>query len=491
MVINTRWVVLIIAILPIIMFFLRLDTSTLSWSPDTQSFVELYPYRQPLYGYFYNLIKILGFQESQISLFQILLLTLALIFLIYEVCRIDIPIVILFALVLIWWFPLFTAICSQSVLFISESLFYPLLLMMCALCLRFQRTNNDIWMLLTMLSVVTAVFLRSAALAVLPATISILVLAVLLGDEHVRKIAQKSLVVVVILWGVIPIFIGRSPWQTQTPLDRSGMVFLPRIVMIPASLDLDEPQKSQWDRLNHSFISAGQNLSCLERSLYESQLQEAVRYEIGSKLLLSGMDLSPSEINSGDWSTVKATYQRAFTLFKEAIRQKPLAYFLSTTCHFWGMVSAGTHVDTESRQAIYQALQQVDQETWSLAKFRTDYPLNRFDIPLKPHTEWVYRIFRFLMVMAALIGVSVSFGRIFRSIFYRRRLDIRALTWMLLTVWLIAHSLLIALSVYPDLRYVMANFIIQWTLLALSLDGLTRRWSTRLILDLSKPGDND
>jgi hypothetical protein len=327
-------------------------------------------------------------------------------------------------------------------------------------------------MLLAMLIVVVVVFVREAALAVLPASIAILIITFLLGEEKLRRTALKSLVLVVIAWGILPVLVGRLPWQVRTTLDRSGMVFLPRIVMISASLDLSEPRKSQWDKLNNSFIAAGKKLSCSEQSMFESQLQEAVRYEIGPKLLLDTVDTAQLQGTTIDKIAIKAIDDQAFRLFKQAVRQDPGAYLVSTSCHFWGLVTAGTHIDTTSRQLVYRSLQLVDPETWALAKFRTDYPLNRFDIPLKVHTQWIYGAFRLLTAIATLVGIVVSLQSLFLAIFRSRRLNIQSLVWMLPTGWLVAHSLLIALSVYPDPRYVMANFIIQWTLLALAFDSL-------------------
>jgi hypothetical protein len=262
-------------------------------------------------------------------------------------------------------------------------------------------------------------------------------------------------------------------------LNFGGLVFLGRLALIPSELDISEPQRSQWSRLNASFIAAAEHLSCVERSLYESQLQEAVRYEIGPKIILGRSDIL--RLNSTDvQESTLHDLERSLELFKEAAIRRPGAYVKSTICHFWAMVSAGTYADTGARQAVYAALQQVDPEAWRLARFRKDYPLNRFDAPLKAHTEWTYRMMRLLAFGGTSLGFAFTLKKLFSGITGQRRLDADALTWMLLTSCLLAHSLLVGLSIFPDPRYVMANFVIQWTLLALALDWVSGRWGARV-----------
>jgi hypothetical protein len=474
-----RLLVLCMVVGPLATFIWKLDPNSLSWSPDTQSYIDLFPYRQPLYGYFFQGLTALGMSLYGIAVLQVILLALAVMLLVYEASRTRVPALVLIILVLLWWFPLATHFRSYAASFTSEAIFYPLLTMLCALCLRFRRTGGKTWIVAATTGVIILCFVREAALALVPATIATLSLVCVFGALHLRWTAAKLLILVAILTGIVPLLIGRSPWRIRPPLDLSGFMFLPRVVMVPADVDVDEPRRSQWNRLNASFIAAGASLSCAERSLYESQLQEAVRYHIGPRVLLGRPDAFALNAPEARAATLDENLNQSFGLFQEAVLRSPWAYITSTFCHFWAMTTAGTHVGTASRQAVYSALQHVDSKTWKIAPFRTDYPLNRFDAPLKTHTQMAYRLFRLVAFAATLIGIAMTLKQLLSVITGTAALDAEGFTWMLLTGWLLGHSLLVALAQFPEPRYVMANFIVQWTLLALALDALHNRRGAR------------
>lgn len=280
-----------------------------------------------------------------------------------------------------------------------------------------------------------------------------------------RIVSIKALTLVLLLTALTPTLFGRGLWEIGTSVDRSGFVFIPRVVMNPARLSIEDDNNARWARLNNSFISAAEDLSFAERAMYESQLQEAVRYYIAPKLFFENAEVW--NLAKNNRSELGQIYKSAFEIFKEAISQSPLAYISSSTSHFWGMISAGTHIGTTSRQRVYEALENVDPETWKLAKFRNDYPLNRYDIPLKTRTELAYYIFRCTSLLATILGAIVSVVFFFNALSGKRKLDSVAFGWLLLTSWLVGHSLLVALSVYPDPRYIMANFVLQWTILTM------------------------
>jgi hypothetical protein len=397
---------------------------------------------------------------------QALGLLLSVTFLFSEVLNSRINVWVFFIIVTVFWFALVTVIFPMTTAFISEALFYPLLIMMCALLLRFLRTKRFLYFYLIICCVVFAIFTRSAAFALLPVTVFLLIIFSVWGKDEIRGSSLKAIVLTILLIGFIPVLLGRGMFETGALADRKGFVFIARVTMIPANLPIQEASRMTWARINGSFIDVGETLTCGERSMYESQLQEAVRYYIAPKLFFQ---------NAAFWSASAATpvkmessYKRAFDLFKIAAMQEPVAYSASVACHFWALLTAGTHIGSESRTKVFNAVRAVDSETWRLARLRSDYPLQRYDIPLKSHTELIFLGFRVFSFFATLTGVAGSAFLLVGAVMWSRRLDYFAVVWLLLTGWLIGHSLLIALSVFPDTRFVMANFIIQWVILVLA-----------------------
>ncbi|MGK2859766.1 MAG: hypothetical protein ACSLFQ_21420 [Thermoanaerobaculia bacterium] len=463
---------------PTTLFLFSFDASTIAWSPDTPSYVEFHSGRQPLYGYFFNSLRGVGLGDPSIALLQIVVTIASLSFLLYEVnkmCVSGLPYVVLAAALL---FPLNTFLLPFSLAFISESLFYPMLMFMGAATLRWTRTEREGWLISVSGCVVLVVFVRGAAIAILGSTVIVMLLGFLLGDESVRRTAIKSLSVILLGCSLIPVLLGRYPFQLSPPLSPTGFVFLPRVVMLPANLPIAEPNRTQWRRMNASFVSAGSSLSCAERSLFESQLQEAVRYYIGPTLLLGASDAF-ADGWSGDSARSQRYDSKAVALFRAAVRAEPWAYARSTTCHLWALLSSGLQVGNSSRLAVQKALRGVDAETWKLARFRTDYPLQDFDRPLKARTALVYLCLRVFSVVSTAAGVLMSLWILARTVMSGEKLNGTKLVWLLVTGWLLSHSLLIAISVYPDQRYVLANYLLQGMLSSLLVAGFVGLVATR------------
>ena len=458
---------------PVVWNLSRLDAKAIAWTNDTSSYVTFQPFRQPGYGIFFHSLHALGLEEPALAVLQGLVFALALGFTAYELSRTRIPLGLAIMLALIWWFPLNTGLMSLATSFVSEALFLPLLLVACGLALRARRTRDGRNLVGAVAILATCIFVREAAIGLLPAMGLVLLLGLALGERNLRKSSAMALAAGVVLTGLIPVLLGRGAWSVQPPLDRKDSMFLSRVVMLPASLEIQEPNRSLWNRLNRSFIANGTNLTCSGRSLFEGQLQEAVRYYIGPKILLDeAPPPAPESEGTADAGRAKPS---GFVLFQSAAGQAPRDYLVSSGCHLWASLTAGTHMGTKSRLAVFHALQSVDPETWQLAKFRTDYPLLHFDVPLKKHTELAYLGFRLLASAGTMAGVAGCMGLLLAAAGRRNPLDVAGGAWLLVAGMLFAHSLTVALSVFPDTRFVMVNFVFQWTLLVFGADWGTAR----------------
>jgi hypothetical protein len=461
-----------IAALPVVWHLLQLDAHDLVWTRDTASYLTFQPLRQPGYGYFFHALKALGLDEPAIAVGQGVLFTGTLCFLACELSKTRIPLGLMIAFALIWWFPLNTGLASLAVSFVSEALFLPLILLACGLALRARRTGHGRHLVGAAATLSVGLFVREAALGLWPALGLVFVLGLALGERRFRTTSAMALATMLGLTGLIPLGLGRGAWSVQPPAGRQDTVFLPRVVMLRAELDIPEPNRSLWSRINQSFIAQGTPLSASGRSLFEAQLQEAVRYSIGPKLLLGASPPSPP--GGHDAADSEAARRSGSALFSSALRQAPADYLISSGGHLWAVLTAGTHIGTPSRLAVFQALQRVDPATWQLAEFRTDYPLLRFDVPLKKHTAWAYLGFRLVAGAGTLAGIAAGMGLLLAAVARRTPLNAGGGAWLLIAGSLWAHSLTVALSVFPDTRYVMVNFVFQWTLLVAGADAFTR-----------------
>ena len=462
-----------IAAFPIVWHLSQLEAKSIVWTNDTASYVTFQPFRQPGYGIFFHSLKALGLEDPAMAVLQGIVFLFALCFVACELSRTRIPLGWVVALALSWWFPLNTGLTSLAMSFVSEALLLPLLLAACGLALRARRTMDGRNLAGAMTILATCVFVREAALSLLPAMGLVVLLGLTLGEHSLRKSSALALAAVVVLTGLIPLLLGRGAWSVQPPADRKDSVFLSRVVMLSASLDIREPNRSLWGRLNQSFIASGTTLTGSGRSLFEGQLQEAVRYSIGPKILLD--EVPPAAPGSAGAADAGGTKHSGFVLFKEAVRQAPRDYLVSSGGHLWASLTAGTHLGTKSRLAVFHALQSVDPETWQLARFRTDYPLLHFDVPLKKHTELAYLGFRLLASAGTMAGAAACIGLLLAAAGRRKPLDVAGGAWLLVAGMLFAHSLTVALSVFPDTRFVMVNFVFQWTLLVFGTEWAAAR----------------
>jgi hypothetical protein len=457
---------ILLALTPILTFLFQFDFSTVNWTNDTGSYLEYHPYRQPLYGLFYNSLDALGFSLRQIAIIQVVFLGVGIALVVRETMELGAGIISLGLLIPFLWFALILYLLPTSVAFISESLVYPVMFIAGASVLTYLRTEKPRWFYLSIFLCFTAAITRTAALPIFFSSLLVLALGWFCGTKAVRNTSRNSLGIAACLVLLVPLLLGREMGQLSPSMDRSGIVLGPRVVLNPADLPIEEQKARIWNQLNSSFIEQSQELSCAERSMFESQLQEAVRYYIAPALFLAGKrqlgKTNPRMLNADDNARLRF-------IFESAVREHPLAYIKSSACHFWGMISAGTHLGTQAREAIFNSLKRVDPETWEIAKFRTDYPLNNFGVPLKPHTELAYLGFRVFSTFSSLLGIVLCLIVFLKLSIQKANLDPKTLVWLLPSGWLLSHSALVAVTMFPEWRFVAMNFIFQWLLLGLLL----------------------
>ena len=172
---------------PIVLNLFRLDASAIAWTNDTASYVTFQPFRQPGYGLFFNALKAMGLPESAIAVTQGLLFMFSLSFLVYELSRTRIPTGLVVAFTLIWWFPLNTGLTSLALSFVSEALYLPLVLVACGLTLRARRTMDGRNLVGAIAIGTICVFVREAALGLLPAIGLVLLLGLARGERTLKK----------------------------------------------------------------------------------------------------------------------------------------------------------------------------------------------------------------------------------------------------------------------------------------------------------------
>ena len=183
-----RLLLIFLMTVPLFYLLFHYDFTMVKWTNDTVAFIEFYPYRQPLYGHFYNVLASVGLGLSGIALIQVCLLIGSTIFLANEILATRISAWAFAALAIVFWYPSGMYFFGLATTFISEALFYPLLICLCALVTRFMRTTQGTWLYLSVFCGFLLVLTRGAALVFLPSIVLLFVLVFLWGTALRLKV---------------------------------------------------------------------------------------------------------------------------------------------------------------------------------------------------------------------------------------------------------------------------------------------------------------
>jgi hypothetical protein len=258
----------------------------------------------------------------------------------------------------------------------------------------------------------------------------------------------------------MPPLFGKAILQVSTVADSTGFALLPRVSLLPVSRILGQ-RSPDWIAMSSSWRAAATQLDAIGLTQFDAQLQEAIRFDLGPKVLLPAiLNRSPEEIAD---KMLKGTYyDDAKRIAVEWILDEWPTYIRLSGMHLWGTLTMANFMDNADRERVWKALKAVSALTWREAPFRTDYPLSRIYERLSWTTNVLYLLIRYVSIGILILGV-ISAVTVLRQILDNREVSRGSLIVALAVGWSIAHSIPAALTVFPEIRYTYANMIVMFS----------------------------
>jgi hypothetical protein len=432
-----------------------------TFSPDTSGYLDFSPYRQPMYGLWANTIFALTGSFRAVQLLQTgLFIGLGLwviieLSLISDIAGPAAAAILAAALAALNRFGLIELAGSLN----SEGLFYPMILAMVALFLWWLRTRQTGILAALAFLVVAMTQLRTAVmlLPIVPLAIAVYILvtrSLRQGSDRPAIAILGGLVAGVL---VLPPMLGKNFLQYSTVRDSTGFALLPRVSLLPVT-EIVAERSPDWAAMASSWRTAAASLDAVALTQFDAQLQEAIRFDLGPKVLLPALlNLSPDETTVG-WQN--GTYYRdARRIAIDWISREWPTYLRISGYHLWGMLTIANFMDSADRMKVWAALNEVSPSTWGNKPMRTDYPLNQINKPLKCSTELIYRAIRYACITTLFLGLMSAIIVLMQSI-YDRIVSPGYLAVALAVGWCIAHSIPAGMLVFPEFRYTYANLIV-------------------------------
>jgi hypothetical protein len=446
-------------------------------TPDSRSYLDFAPTRQPLYGIWANALSFALGDFSSVAMFQLALFVASWIWLNYELISTSVAggvsaVAASCVLLILSKLGLLSVVGSIH----TEGVVYTVVLVTFALLQRSARRRSRWPLVFICLLCVAASQIRTAVLlwALLPIAALSLFICLSSPRESARGWSHMLLLFVIGAITVIPWAIGKAPGQLSTVRSGIGFAAMARVTQLSGSwqMHLDPPTR----QMMNSWRERGEDLSVAAFSQFDGQLQEAVRFEIGPKVIVPQMSRSQTPLLNSEGIDRE---QIAASTLARAIRSDPWRYLRTSVAHTWGAMTGANYMGNRDRAATWQALNSVSPDTWRLAKFRTDYPNNRIDQPLTVTTSVVYVTIRLLMVVA-LLAFAIAAVRFAIDAARGRPVHCSHLVLIFGGALFVSHSLVVGLTVFPEFRFVYLNILIAigalCTAVASSGKMLTIEW---------------
>jgi hypothetical protein len=449
------------------------------YTQDTAGYLDFSPYRQPLYGLWANSLHRLTASWEAVLYVQVAMFAASVGWVLTEMALIPgfgVGAALLLAVTHVVLLKM--GLVGLVSLLGTEGLFYPAIMASGALLLLWLRTGSKsavVWLVIVM---VLMTQLRTAALLVILVPVSAALVALYFRGMRspAGKLAIACLATTVIALMVGPVSTGKSLFQVSTVRSSMGFALFPRISLLPPSQSLPS-NSAAWDAMTAAWRLRASQLDSIEVSQFDAQLQEAIRFDLGPKLLLPAMLGISSETAQAEWGS-GVLYDRSKDIALRWIGDQWQTYAKLSAAYLWATMTMGNYMGEERRQRVWAAVESLPPPTWEPAPLRKDYPLNHIFEPLSPLAKAVYLAFRSMSILALLIALACGvqlLGQLARG----RMLAKGSLALVMAAAWTLAHSIPIALTVFPEIRYTYANF------LALSVGGLAwlaylkTAWSSR------------
>ena len=441
------------------------------FTPDSAGYIGMSPYRQPLYGLWANSAYSLLGTWNYVIRAQVILFIAATALLMWELCRQSIW-GILATFLLFGFIALMTRFGMMSLVgsLITEGLFYTLIILF-AYCLmlwiRSEYALIPAGMICLILVLMTQ--LRPAAILVLALPFAAAIYSFLRPSNGVRGRITTIIIplsLFVFLVAIVPLLVGKRFLQVGTSADSMGFVLLPRISLLEPPEDI-KMALPLWNELSASWRKVSEQLSIDALTQFDAQLQEAIRYELGPKVLIPALRSDNSVGVHFDWSSaIDNTFAKAIAL--RWIKNDFMQFLQVSAAHYWGTLTGSNYMGSNNRRETWSAINKVDDRTWKLAKLRTDYPNNKIFEPLKTGTEIIYFGIRIFSTGILFLGVISAVWLVLRSAEIKI-VHPAAIACAAGAGWCLLHSMPAGLLVFPEFRYVYGNLLMYGAAAAVAM----------------------
>jgi hypothetical protein len=306
---------------------------------------------------------------------------------------------------------------------------------------------------------------RSAAIG-LPIACALCMLGAAVLAPRIRRAALRQTAIILMVLVFIPFLLGSGFAGLQRAGGATGMVILPRIAFVEPTHEILETVDPAFMRWYRKWNAARDKLPELdERTSFEMPIQEHVRYVFAPKMLLKW------ESPEAYWKD-KEGNKRAVEFTLRWLMSNPGGYIRNAAEHFVALITYATLLDNRSRTNVREALESMGSEYYDLVG-RNPYPLGSL-AHVKPVTELMYRTLRLLAIAGYVLAMISAISATIRLL---RGLDVQI--WQIVGtaafVFVTAHSIIVALTVFAEPRYVAMNFLAVIPLLSIVAHGVWDR----------------
>ena len=442
-----------------LVFILLFPTINESLSPDTRSFLDDSPFRQPFYGLSLRMAFSSGLDWESIKLIQVFIFIFSSIWFMSQLIsfnRFGGFCATVFA-VHIFIFSQYGLLSIVSLL-ITEGIYYSLLLLNFGFVLNWIRTRSNLILMLIILVTILTTQLKSAAL---PLLLSIPFLILILFKVDNTK--QRSNRLFIILFTsfltllILPALLGKPPMKITTLENRLGFVLVPRISLLKVP-EQDQLKYSQWIKSTEKWKKQADNLNLTERTSLDATLQELIRYKLYPTEILPIQKGISIDRSLEGWGSTEY-YDDALVLAKNWIMNDFSKYLVISFNHFIGLISYSTLLQTSELKNLKSAYEEINNSSNGLSQLRYDYPVNLNSAGISQITSLIYYYLRGLGLVFLL---SITFVTLILVSKIRdlKQLKIENLLFLYIGSFAILQSLPAAFTVFPEIRYVTANMLI-------------------------------
>ena len=203
--------------------------------------------------------------------------------------------------------------------------------------------------------------------------------------------------------------------------------------------------------VSRSWQEIASDLDWTESTLFDAQIQEAIRFDLGPKVLFAKDTQDETSDLPAGFS--EQNLRQARQLAIDYIARDPMTYGYWCLKHLTSTLTAATYATGTQRRHVWNAIRQINPLVWQLARLRDDYPNPHFNMPLRSHTVIYYTVLRSMSIVALVIG-AITALYVVRQTIIKRQIPPGCGVYAFGFMWTFLNAVPVALTVFPEKRYV-------------------------------------